>query len=204
LPPGDTPKPGLRELKKARTRTEIQRQALRLFQRQGYAATTVEQIAAAAEVSPSTFFRYFPTKEDVVLWDGYDPRFMAALLVQPADRAPISALRGAMHTVFDQLTEEEIRLERERGRLINLEPELRARSLSATLESVQMLADALAERVGRDPGDFEVRNLVGAVFGAMFTAWLAMADDQDADIVATMDASLAHLEAGLPLGSRPD
>ena len=204
MPPGDTPKPGLRELKKARTRTEIQRQALLLFQRQGYAATTVEQIAAAAEVSPSTFFRYFPTKEDVVLLDEYDPRFMAALLAQPADLPPISAMRGAMRSVFGELTDEEIRLERQRGQLINREPDLRARSLSATLDSVQMLADALAARVGRDPGDFEVRNLVGAVFGAMFTAWLTMAEDEDADIVATMDASLAHLEAGLPLEVKQD
>ena len=69
----EAPKQGLRELKKARTRAEIQRQALLLFQQQGYAATTVEQIAAAAEVSQSTFFRYFPSKEHVVLYDDYDP-----------------------------------------------------------------------------------------------------------------------------------
>ena len=62
-------RPGLWERKKARTRAAIREHAFRLFREQGYDATTVDQIAEAAEVSPSTFFRYFPTKEDVVLQD---------------------------------------------------------------------------------------------------------------------------------------
>ena len=53
---------GLRERKKQKTRESIQRTALRLFEKQGYEGTTIEQIAAAAEISPSTFFNYFPTK----------------------------------------------------------------------------------------------------------------------------------------------
>ena len=67
--PADAPRPGLRERKKLKTRLAIQEHALRLFREQGYQQTTVEQIADAADVSPSTFFRYFPTKEDVVLFD---------------------------------------------------------------------------------------------------------------------------------------
>jgi transcriptional regulator GlxA family with amidase domain len=55
-------RPGLRERKKTKTRAAIREHALRLFREQGYEATTVEQIAEAAEVSHSTFFRYFPTK----------------------------------------------------------------------------------------------------------------------------------------------
>ncbi len=79
---------GLRERKKARTRASLREHALRLFREQGYQATTVEQIAAAAEVSPSTFFRYFPTKEDVVLQDDMDTRLVEAFARQPPDLAP--------------------------------------------------------------------------------------------------------------------
>ena len=77
--------PGLRERKKQKTRWSIQEHALRLFEKQGYEQTTVDQIAAAAEISPSTFFRYFKTKEDVVLEDEYDPMLLALLAQEPSD-----------------------------------------------------------------------------------------------------------------------
>jgi AcrR family transcriptional regulator len=64
---------GLHERKKARMRAAIQRTALRLFREQGYAATTISQLAAAAEVSEASFFRYFLTKEDLLRWDEFDP-----------------------------------------------------------------------------------------------------------------------------------
>ena len=80
---GDQPRPSLRERKKAKTRAAIQEHALRLFMEQGYEQTTVEQIADAAEVSPSTFFRYFPTKEDVVMYDAFDPLMVEAFRAQP-------------------------------------------------------------------------------------------------------------------------
>src|ERR1700759_1640182 len=94
LSPGQRGSPGLRERKKARTRASLREHALRLFREQGYQATTVEQIAAAAEVSPSTFFRYFPTKEDLVLQDDMDTRMMAALERQPPGLSTVAAVRA--------------------------------------------------------------------------------------------------------------
>src|SRR5258708_24701856 len=98
-----TQRPGLRERKKARTRAAIREHALRLFREQGYDATTVEQIAEAAEVSPSTFFRYFPTKEDAVLQDDMDLLWMDIFQPQPAELGPIAAMRAAVRTAFDGL-----------------------------------------------------------------------------------------------------
>lgn len=102
---------------------------MRLFGGRGYQATTVEQIAAAAEVSPSTFFRFFQTKEDVVLYDALDPVLLEAFRGQPADLSPIQALRGAMWAVFAGLPVEALAMQQERDALISSVPELRARML---------------------------------------------------------------------------
>ena len=87
---------GLRERKKARTRASIREHALRLFREQGYHATTVEQIAEAAEISPSTFFRYFPTKEDVVIQDDFDLIALESFERQPAELSVVAAFRAAV------------------------------------------------------------------------------------------------------------
>jgi AcrR family transcriptional regulator len=190
---------GLRERKKAKTRAAIQQHALRLFREQGYDATTVEQIAAAAEVSPSTFFRYFPTKEDVVLYDAFDPLIFAAFEAQPAALGPIQALRVALRAVFAELSAEELAEQRERATLMLAVPELRMRMLDQVVVSTQQLAEVVARRVGRRADELAVRTFAGAVIGAMMAPLLAASADPTADYLALMDASLAYLEAGLPL-----
>jgi AcrR family transcriptional regulator len=193
------PEPGLRERKKAKTRAAIQAEALRLFREQGYTTTTVEQIAAAAEVSESTFFRYFPTKEDVVLHDRFDPLLIEAFHAQPAELGPIQALRATMNTVFGGLPAAELEQERQRGELIFSVPELRARLLVQLTETLEMTAAMLAERVGRSPDDFAVRTATGAVMGIALAVAVAAAEHPGVDYLALMDEGLAHLEAGLPL-----
>ena len=89
---------GLRERKKLQTKQALERAAFDLFAEQGYAETTVEDIAAAAQVSRASFFRYFGTKEDVLAADDDLRReqFMAALTAQSADQPVLVAIRAAV------------------------------------------------------------------------------------------------------------
>jgi AcrR family transcriptional regulator len=194
---------GLRERKKARTRAAIREHALRLFGEQGYDATTVEQIADAAEVSPSTFFRYFPTKEDVVLQDDIDILAIEAFERQPADLSPIAAFRAAAKETFAALSPDEIARFAETTSLTLSVPEVRARAVDEFARTIDVIAAATARRTGRDAGDVAVRNLAGAVVGVIMAAtmpWTEWSEDHGGtDLFARIDAALAHLEAGLPL-----
>ncbi|MEV8630076.1 TetR family transcriptional regulator [Streptosporangium sp. NPDC051023] len=193
------PRPeGLRERKKARTRRTIQEQALRLFAGQGYDETTVEQIAEASEVSASTFFRYFPTKEDVVVQDDYAPLVMAVLAVQPADLAPIPALRSAVHAAFTQISPEEEARILARTRLQLRHTALRARAVDSMISTIDMLAESLAARRGRAIADPLSRTAAGAVVGAMLPALFGWAESDGAGRLAeTVDEALSLLETAL-------
>jgi AcrR family transcriptional regulator len=190
---------GLRERKKAKTRSEIRAHALRLFREQGFAATTVDQIAAAAEVSQSTFFRYFPTKEDVVLTDDYDPLIIKAFRAQPSGATPLRALRNALRTALAEVPPEEIAALRERVVLMTSVLELRAALLAGMTETTTMVAELVASRAGRTVDDPAVRIGVGALMGAWLTVILHWASHPDRDLADDLDEAMAHLEAGLPL-----
>jgi AcrR family transcriptional regulator len=198
-PPAPGPRPGLRERKKAKTRAAIREHAFRLVRAQGYAATTVEQIADAAEISPSTFFRYFPTKEDALLYDPYDPVLEAAFAAQPRELSAVGAMRAAIREGFGQLPRDEVAAMTDLLDLLLTTPALRARLLDEMGRSARQLAAMAAARAGKpadDPGAVVFAwTCVGAVFGAMSVA----AGNPDADLAALIDDALARLEAGLPV-----
>jgi AcrR family transcriptional regulator len=194
---------GLRERKKARTRAAIREHGLRLFEQQGYASTTIDQIADAAEVSQSTFFRYFPTKEDLVLTDDYDPMLVAAMRALPPEVGPVEAIRRSIHDVFDRLTPAEWDRERLRQRLFREVPELRARAMQQYTESITLLGDVVAERAGLPAGNFSARVLAGAVIGAMLAAVPGgMTGGYELSDFGRMEEALELLMSGLPV--RPD
>jgi AcrR family transcriptional regulator len=193
----------LRELKKARTRASIRENALRLFREQGYSATTIEQIAEAAEVSPSTFFRYFPTKEDVVVQDDFDLRFFDAFEQQPADMPPLAAARAAIRESLSTLTEDEWVQRCELTALTFTVPEIRARTLDAMARTIEGLTEALARRTGLPYTDPRLRTFAGAVLGVMMSVMMTSdvltSGHVTPDLFERIEQGLALLEEGLPL-----
>ena len=192
-----------RERKKLRTRALIQKEALRLFLDQGFEATTIEEIAEAADIAPSTFFNYFPTKEDVVLQDDLDPVLLEAIHVEPAGLNPIAVLRKAIHHVFSHLTPEQHTIFHRRLGLMASNPTLRAAFLNQSANQLDEIVALVAGRAGHASDDFAVRNLAGALLGVMMATFLSAANDLDADLLGLADQALAHLEAGLPLDWPP-
>ncbi|WP_163507439.1 TetR/AcrR family transcriptional regulator [Fodinicola acaciae] len=181
---------GLRELKKARTKAEIQRQAVRLFADQGYAETTMEQIAAAAEVSPSTVFRYFATKEDLVAFGDFAP-LIELFQSQPAQLPPLAALRVAFRTAFASHTSPEL-LDSQLALVVAV-PELWAASLATITARMDLLATAIAHRTGDDADSAEVRTITGAALGVFLAVAFAKRRQPKLDIAAALDESFALL-----------
>jgi AcrR family transcriptional regulator len=194
---GDPPRLSLRERKKAKTRALIQEHALRLFREQGYDATSVEDIAEAAEVSPSTVFRYFPTKPDLVIYDDLDERMIEAFRAQPPELNALQALRASFRSGFGGLAGEEMALQLERERLMRSVPELQSAMLGEFARTVGEIADLVAERANRPVDDDAVLALAGAVMGIAIAAWFAADEDAPAErFLDRVDAGMALLESG--------
>lgn len=194
--------PGLRERKKQKTRWAIQEQALRLIAEQGYEATTIDQIAAAADISPSTFFRYFRTKEDLIIQDQYDDVLVEGLRTIPVEVPPLEAIRQVIRTAIVTLSPAERAKVLERMQLTMAVPALRARSLDNFFETMNLLQRSIGARVGLDPNHVDLRIMAGAVVGALvgvFDAWAASGGTED--FGALIDHTLTQLAAGLPMGS---
>lgn len=186
---------GLRQRKKQKTRDAIQREAMRLFQEQGYEATTIDQIAAAVDISPSTFFNYFPAKEDVVTYDRYDPMLLASLAAGPPGEPLSVAMRRALRELADVFDRDrDVILARA---MLGLEvPELRARLWEEIERAQQQLCAIAAARSGRDPDEFELRVVAIALVAAAFEAareWVKR--DGRGNVVELIDRALDALQA---------
>jgi AcrR family transcriptional regulator len=183
----------------------IQTEALRLFTEQGYAQTTVEEIADAAAISPRTFFRYFPTKEDVVLWDEYDPQVGELLAARPDDEPAAESFRAIIRETLAGLLRRDPDQLLTRVRLLSSVPELRARFLetqagwlsSSDNQGSEMAAAAFAHRHDV-PDDRQLRATVGALSAAVTIAideW--QRDGGKSDLLRLFDQTVDALAKGI-------
>jgi AcrR family transcriptional regulator len=195
--PHHEPPWSLRERKKDRTRRTIQAEALRLFAAKGFQATTIEEIAAAAEVAPRTFFRYFPTKEEVVFWADYQPTLAGFVATRPDDEPALEALRHGITDGLAAFYQQDRERLLERIKLIFRTPALHPRMRQQQAGWAAGMAEILADRLGVRPDDLEVRAIAAAVAAALFVAieeW--QAHDGAGELGGLIDRALDSVLAG--------
>jgi AcrR family transcriptional regulator len=192
--------PGLRERKKARTREAIIDAALELFESQGFEATTVEDIAAAADVSPRTFFRYFDTKLDVVMARNVDEGDdMEDLVAALADAGPVEAVhkvvRDKLVAKFLQGDDSVLR----EMRVVMSTPSLRSICVERFHDHLDGFASVFATRLGLDEHALEAYVVAGAASATMLAVmdrWVAEGGRDDR-LLPLLDEGFALLQAGL-------
>ncbi|BBZ33741.1 TetR family transcriptional regulator [Mycolicibacterium confluentis] len=185
---------GLRERKKQRTREAVRAAAFRLFEENGYAATTVDQIAEAADVSARTFFRYFPNKAAVLIPDHMMGPIIDLFLAAPPEVPPITAYRHALTRVFGGMSTQYWREEVERQRLLYSLPEAGGALYNEYINVIEAITKALATRLDLPADDPRLRTTAGAITGVMMAVLHGAPMSPDA-----IDTGLQFLEAGLPL-----
>ncbi|GGV36536.1 TetR family transcriptional regulator [Actinomadura cremea] len=163
---------------------------MRLFLERGFDATTVAEVAAAADVSAMTVFRHFPTKESLVLEDDYDPVIADRVRSRPADE-PV--LRRIAASILDGLGEvpPDPRLLLARTRLILRTPALRARLWENNHATQQIIVAALP---GHDP--FHVQVAADACLAAATAAMVRWADDEGRTDLRSLMAEALEVVTG--------
>ncbi|WP_327584892.1 TetR family transcriptional regulator [Nonomuraea sp. NBC_00507] len=158
---------GLRERKKEKTRLAILDAALDLFLEQGYESTTVEQIAGVVDVSPRTFFRYFTSKDHLVLWfhDHGEEIMLETLESRPQDEPPFNALMHALRAVLSDMqgsTPDESARFLKLRRILDENPRLIGQSVARAAQTERRLAELVAARRGADPDTDQLSHLIVA------------------------------------------
>jgi len=182
----------LRERKRQRTKERIQDEAFRLVQQHGFDATTIEAIAEASEVSPSTVYRYFGTKEGVLLWDELEPPSWDVLGEELEQRPPLEALLTTFERVMQIGFHVPDPVMRARMRMIFELPQLRSAFRDALAAYERELAVIIADRT--DEGLLEARDIAVVAIGtfaAVVEDWALAPDEQP--LVAVADANVEAL-----------
>jgi AcrR family transcriptional regulator len=148
----------------------IQEKALDLFDEHGFPNVTIEEIAEAADVSPSSVYRYFGTKEQLVLWDELDVEFLDAAGDELSSGPPAQALRNALAETMARFYEGNETLAQRKTRYVMEEPALRPALLEATEEFSRQVAEGLRRATDPPMDDFEAEVTAAAMVWAMMAA----------------------------------
>ena len=179
--------PGLAARKKERIRQQLAEAAAQLFYQNGYDATTVDDIVTAVDVSPRTFFRYFPTKEDLVVALGQTSMgsFLDALAQRPTGEALLTSVQRAIENTFALSWQDTTRV-RSFLTLLHDTPVLRARWLEESNHNRGLLAAVLAARTDGDPSGTRNLLIAGAIILAMDTALEVWFEQDDGEAIAQL------------------
>jgi mycofactocin system transcriptional regulator len=178
------------------SRAELEHAAFDLFGRQGFDATTVDDIAAAAGIGRRTFFRYFPSKNDVP-WGDFDgelERMRARLSASPPRIPLMDAIRVAI-VDFNRVAPGQIPFHRRRMELILRTPALQAHSTLRYAAWREVIAGFVAERTGQPPDALAPRTIAYAALGVAVAAYEQWLETDDADLGGLLDRAMRELAA---------
>lgn len=186
---------GLREMKVARTRAQIADVAVELFVVQGYEETTMDQIAEAAEIGSSTLYRYFPSKELLILEPFAEVFDYARYLRARPVEEPIDLALG--HALMDQATEfsRPDRRIADMRRIIDAHPVPRARLWDLILQSRAGFEAAVAERMSLSPTATAVQVTVGFAFDLISVVDLRWKSDHAQNYAALLREAIEERQA---------
>jgi mycofactocin system transcriptional regulator len=180
--------------RRATSRADLEQVAFTLFTARGFDATTVDEIAAAAGIGRRTFFRYFPSKNDVP-WGAFEDeleRMRVRLKACPPEVPLMDAIRLALID-FNRVAPAQVPLHRRRMELILRVPTLLAHSTLRFTAWRAVVAEFVAERTGHRPDDLAPQAIAHAVLGVSVAAYEHWLDDPAADLGALLDNAMREL-----------
>ena len=182
--------------KRVTSRAELESTAFGLFATRGFDQTTVDEIAAAAGIGRRTFFRYFPSKNDIP-WGAFETeleRMRARLKACPPEVPLMDAIRLAL-VDFNRVSPGQVPMHRRRMELILRVPTLLAHSTLRFTAWREVIAEFAGERTGQPPDALAPRTIAYAALGVAVAAYEQWLETEDADLSELLDAAMRQLDA---------
>ncbi|MDQ0380065.1 mycofactocin system transcriptional regulator [Amycolatopsis thermophila] len=180
------------------SRAEVEHVAFELFTSRGFDRTTIDDIAKAAGIGRRTFFRYFPSKNDVAWgdFDGQLDRMRKRLASYPPDRPLLAVIREAL-VDFNRVAPDEAPWHRRRMELILTTPALQAHSTLRYADWRQVIAEFAADRLGVDASSLAAQTIAYTALGIALAAYEQWLRDPAADLGELLASGVDELSTAL-------